>query len=173
MTDSIKATSYALAEAESAANSVAEQLAAAHRHADDLRSRKSQLEAERDSIASDHRAGREVDGGRLAILALDLTDLDALITAASNTVAELQAQADKARAAVDARRQALQFQSDLLLLDGLKGHASALSEKLYAAITEINAALARLGRGGRAEWFPDPRLALEIRRLDLNRTGAR
>lgn len=172
MTHAIKAASYAVAEAEAAANTAAENLAAAHRHADDLRGRRSHLAAERDAIASAHRAGEVVDAGRLAILSLDIADLDALITAASATVEELQGKADAARAAVDARRQALQFHSDLVLLDGLKGHAGVLAEKLYAAITEINAALARLGRGGRYEWFPDPRLALELRRLDLNR-GAR
>jgi hypothetical protein len=58
-----------------------------------------------------------------------------------------------------------------VLLDGLKGHATALSDKLYAAITEINAAMARLGRGGRYEWAPSRELALEIRRIDLNRQG--
>jgi hypothetical protein len=169
----IKAAAFAVAEAEAAANTAAENLAAAHRRADELRGRQSQLETVRDAIAAERRAGREVDSGRLAVIQLDLEDLETLTTAASNTVAELQAKADAARATVDARRQALQFQGDLVLLDGSKQHATALAEKLLAAINEINATAARLGRGNRPEWAPSPELALLMRRLDLNRGAIR
>jgi chromosome segregation ATPase len=173
MTDSIQHAARAVAEAEAAANSAADNLAEAHRRADELRGRKSQLGTERDAIAADRRAGGKIDCGRLAVIQLDLEDIDALITAASNSVAELQAKADAARATVDARRQAVQFQGDLVLLDGSKQHATALAEKLLAAINEINATAARLGRGNRPEWAPSPELALLMRRLDLNRGAIR
>jgi hypothetical protein len=173
MTDTIKAAAFAVAAAEAAANTAGENLAGAHRRADDLRTRKSALEAERDAIAADRRAGGKIDSGRLAVIQLDIEDLDALITAASNTVAELQAKADAARAMVDSRRQALQFQSDIVLLEGSKQQAAAIAEKLLAAINEINATAARLGRGNRPEWAPSPALALEMRRLDLNRGAIR
>jgi chromosome segregation ATPase len=173
MTDSIQHAARAVAEAEAAANTAAENLAAAHRRADELRGRKFQIETERDSIAADRRAGREIDSGRLAVLQLDLADLETLITAASNTDAELQAKANAARATVGARRQALQFQGDLVLLGGSKQHATALAEKLLAAINEINATAARLGRGNCPEWAPSPELALLMRRLDLNRGALR
>jgi hypothetical protein len=169
----IKAAAFAVAESEAAANTAAKNLAAAHRRADELRGRKSQLETERDSIAVDRRAGGKIDSGRLAVIQLDLEDIDALITAASNAVAALQAKADAAYAAVDSRRQALQFQGDLVLLEGSKQHATVLAEKLLAAINEINATAARLGRGNRPEWAPSPELALLMRRLDLNRGAIR
>jgi hypothetical protein len=173
MIENIKAAAFAVAESEAAANTAAENLAAAHRRADDLRGRRSQLVAERDAIAADRRGGREIDSGRLAVLQLDLADIETLITAASNTVAELQAKADAARATVDARREALQFQGNLVLLDGSKQHATVLAEKLLAAINEINATAARLGRGNCPEWAPSPELALLMRRLDLNRGAIR
>jgi chromosome segregation ATPase len=173
MTDSIQHAAHAVAEAEAVANTAAENLAAAHRRADELRGRKSQLETERDAIAAARRAGRDIDSGRLAVLQLDLADVETLITAASNTVGELQAKADADRAMVDARRQALQFQGDLVLLEGSKQQATAIADKLYAAINEINATAARLGRGNRPEWAPSPELALLMRRLDLNRGAVR
>jgi hypothetical protein len=173
MTDSIQHAARAVAEAEAAANTAAENLAAADRRADDLRGRKAALEAERDAIAAAHRAGDSVDAGRLAVLQLDLEEIDALIAAAAAKVAEAQGKADAARATVDGRRHALQFQGDLVLLDGSKGHATVLAEKLLAAINEINATAARLGRGNRPEWAPSPELALLMRRLDLNRGAVR
>jgi hypothetical protein len=171
MTDRITHAAKVLAEAQAKADGAAEEVATEHRRADDLRERRTVLVAERDSIAAARRCGHQIDASRLSVIDLDLADLDPLIATAIGVVAAAQSRADSARSTADVHRQALQHERDVVLLDGSTQHAIALGQKLLAAIDEIAAAAKRLGRSGTPEFLPDPRLALEIRRLDLNRPG--
>src|ERR1700754_1195707 len=73
----IQNAARAVAELEAAATTAADELAAANRRADTIRDRRAALLAERDSIATARRAGGDVDGGRLAVIGLDVEGLDA------------------------------------------------------------------------------------------------
>jgi hypothetical protein len=168
--NAIETAGHNVALAESAANTAADQLAAAHHHADGIRGRHNALGAERDAIAAARRAGGDVDGARLAVIQLDLEGLDSLLADASAAVAARQNEADTARAAVAAARQQLDLVKDTELIAKLKPHADKLGELLLATLTEIEAAGKRLQRS-RPEWYPTGRLADTLHRLDLLASG--
>ncbi len=154
-----------VAELESAATAVADDLAAAHRHADSIRGRRAGLLAERDAIAAARRAGGDVDGARLAVIQLDVADLDTVLAEAQAAVVAAQVNADQARTATGAARQQLELVKDRELLSRLGHHATALVQKLAAVMAEIKAAENRLM--SRQSWAPPREFANEIRKLDL------
>jgi hypothetical protein len=169
MTDVIKAAAYQVAELEAASNAAADELAAAHRHADSIRDRKAALVAERDAIAATRRAGGDADGARLALLGVDIEGLDGILAEATAACAAAQGKADQARTAVNAARQQLELVKDRELLSRLGPHATALAFKLADTMNEIRAAETRLK--SRPSWAPPRAFCTEIRKLDLVADG--
>jgi chromosome segregation ATPase len=168
--NAIENAGHQVALAESAANAAADELAAAHAHADNIRDRRAVLVSERDAIAAVRKAGGDADGARLALLAVDIEALDGLLVEATAAVAAAQTKADEARVAVTAARQQLDLATSRDLLARLAPHATALSAKLAETMAEIRAVEARL-KLPRPSWAPPKAFANEIRRLDLQGDG--
>jgi chromosome segregation ATPase len=170
MNNIISAAAHQVALAESAANAAADDLAAGHSAADNIRTRRDALVAERDAIAVTRKAGNDIDPGRLAVLGLDLAAVEELIADATAAVAAAQTKADETRAAVAAARQQLDLVKDRELLARLAPHATALSAKLAGTMAEIRAVEARL-KLPRPSWAPAKAFANEVRKLDLQGDG--
>jgi hypothetical protein len=170
MNQAINAAAHQLAELEGTAAAANDALAAAHQHADDLRGRRMALTAERDAIAAARRAGQPVDSGRLALIDLDIAGLDDLLSAAMAAVAEAQGRADETRTAAANALEQLELVKSRELLAQLGHHATALAQKLHAAMAEIKDVETRL-KLGRISWAPPKDFATDLRRLDLLADG--
>jgi chromosome segregation ATPase len=164
----IAAAAQSLAAAETQSADARDALEKAAGLRDQVRKRRSALDAERAAIVDRRKSGKpsDADGAKLAEIGADLEGIAEILAEREAAVASAQSAADAAQHAVAVSREHLDHARDAEMLNRLVKHCGELAGLLEKAMAEIAPLERKLG--GRPRWFPPERLAMEIRRRDLS-----
>jgi hypothetical protein len=123
------------------------------------------LEVERSAIAARRRdgKGRAEDGGRLALIQVDLEDLAELLKIEDEKIAITMRPVNEAASAVQVAKQNLTHVEYEATEEALLANVTELDRLMLANLQELGGLHATLGRGKPA-WCPSPALWQELRR---------